>query len=287
MSLIIPVPDWRSCSNNLTATPHNLNYGTALTAGANNADGSAVQLLSALSHDVELIGVAATTFGTATTVPSALMDLLYDPAGGSSWAELIPDLMIGGTAQINMISTTMGNGMPVWYWFPIWVPAGASIGAMARGAHSSTVTGRVIIYALGGNRNPGSWWCGRRVNPVGINAAASQGTSHTPGTGGSYSSWASLGAPLDTDGYAYQWAIQGELDNDWSNTGPPFHWQFGYDSTQVGPTMVKGINANETGMTFPAAPFFHRFAAGTQLQVRSTSFGSSPQPQDVCAYIVS
>lgn len=288
MTLIVPAPDWRFAVDNMQSTPNNLSFGTAMTAGANNADGTAVSLLSALAHDVEMVGISVSAFSGVDTVSSVLMDLLIDPAGGTSWAELIPDLMIGYSVQVNLLSTTLGNGMPLWYWFPIWIKAGSSVGAMARAAHSSTVTGRVVIFAFGGNRNPGSLWCGQKVTSVGINPSSSQGTSHTAGASGSYSSWANLGSTLATDGYAYQWAVQGEIDSTSTSTASsPYHFQFGYSSTKIGPTIVKGISNNECGMVFPATTMWHRFPAGTQLQVRGTAMGSTPQPLDAAAYIVS
>jgi hypothetical protein len=149
----------------------------------------------------------------------------------------------------------------------------------------------VVIYAYGGNRNPGSWWCGRKVTSIGINASSSRGTDHTPAASSSFSSWASLGSATTTDAYAYQWAAQGENDTDWQSTTPasasPYNFEFGVDSTRIGPPLVKGITAGEVGASFPTSVGYRHIPAGSQLQVRGAAFGVSPQTIDVAAYLVS
>lgn len=295
MTLLTLPPDWGRCSHNI-GNPTGINFGSAVTAGANNADGSAASVLSALAHDVEMLVIGISGFGNTSGAinPCTLLDILVDPAGGTSWSgtPLIEKLLVGGTYPVNLQSATVGVGAPpLWYFFPIWIPAGTSIGGQARTAHSSTITGRVVIWAYGENRNPGSWWCGRKVTSIGINASSSRGTDHTPAASSSYSSWASLGSPTTIDAYAYQWAAQGENDTDWQSTTPasasPYNFQFGVDSTQIGPILVKGITAGEVGTSFPTGPMFRHIPAGSQLQVRGAAFGVSPQVIDLAAYLCS
>lgn len=292
MSLLTFAPDWAFCSHNMGSTPvgQSINFASAVTVGASNSDGSTSSILSAVSHDIEYLIIGLSGFGTAGTGinPSTLLDIMHDPAGGTSWASdpIIPDLLVGGTLPVNLVSATQGMGMPLWYHFPIWIPSGSSLGGRGRTANGSTLTGRVIIYAFGGNRNPSSWWCGRTVTAVGIDEANSRGQDHTPGSSGSFSSWTNLGSTLPLDGQAYQFGMQGENDTAWSNTAPPYFFQLGVNSTQLGPTMVRGTNANETGVSFPPGPMFKAFKAGQQLQIRATA-ASTAETIDVAAYIVS
>lgn len=292
MSLLCAAPDWAFCSHNMGATPvgQSINFASAVTVGASNTDGSASSILSAVSHDIEYLIIGLSGFGTAGTGinPSTLLDIMHDPAGGTSWISdpLIPDLLVGGTLPVNLASATQGMGMPLWYHFPIWIPSGTSLGGRGRTANGATLTGRVIVYAFGGNRNPASWWCGRTVTAVGIDAANSRGQDHLPGSTGSFSSWADLGSVLPLDGQAYQFAVQGENDTAWNNAPSPYFFQLGKNSAQVGPTMVRGVNANETGLTFPPGPMFKAFKAGEQLMVRATA-ASTAETLDCAAYIVS
>lgn len=293
MSLLTFAPDFAFCSHNMGSTPvgQSINFGAGVTAGASNTDGSAATILSAATHDIEYLIIGISGFGSTAgsgVNPSTLLDIMHDPAGGTSWLSdpLIEKLLVGGTYPINLQSATVGTGTPLWYFFPLFIPAGTTLGGRARTAHSSTITGRVVVYAYGGNRNPGTWWSGRKVTSIGIDAAASRGQDHTPGSTGSFSTWANLGSALTLDGQAYQFAVQGKNDAAWTGSSSPYWWQFGVNSVQVGPTIIKGHTSQETGLTFPTGPLFRSFKTGQQLMVRATAL-STAETLDCAAYIVS
>lgn len=280
MGLLTAAPIWANYVDNMPSTPSN-NVGTQVTAGANNADGTAVSALSALAFDVELLQIGVQGFAAAAGNGSTLLDIMIDPAGGTSWAPLIDDLLAGMTAAANLGSAITA---PHWYMFPLWVPAGASVGLQARTAHSATLSGRVILRAWGGNRNPGSWWCGQKVTSLGIDDANSKGTDHTPGNTGALSSWADLGAVLPIDAGAAQWAFQGDDDGDQQTR--MYRLEFGAGATMIGGPLHGGTGTGETGVSFPRAPGFCNIPAGTQLQVRGTC-NSTADTIDVAAYLTS
>ena len=285
MGLIKPNgPDWAYCSHNLASTPSETTPGLAnVTAGLSNADGSAVTIMSALAHDVEYLRLLIACSLTSGAVNDILMDLLIDPAGGTSWSVLIPSIMCckGDLA--------VGGGSPgsfSGYDFPVWIPAGASLGAQARCAET-TLTAPVIkpvLFAYGGNANPASWWCGQRVTAIGINASASTGQAHTPGSSGSFSTWTNLGSTLDTACGALQWGVNGEGDGTFS-TGRN-QWEFGVASNRIGAPVLQFTTTSEAATWTPTGPIFKRLVAGTQLQVRATSAASPAQPIGVAAYAV-
>jgi hypothetical protein len=183
MGLILPgSPGWAHCTSNISGTP-STTPGTAVTASATaNTDGTSVSLLTALSHDVEYLIIGVHGFGASTNNTSALLDILVDPAGGTSWLStpIINDLLVGYTGAIGVSGVTIA---PVtrWYHFPLWIKSGASIGARVRCATGSQA-GRVIVHAFGGNASPSSWWCGQFVTEIAINAGTSKGTDHTAGS---------------------------------------------------------------------------------------------------------
>lgn len=293
MSLLTFAPDFAFCSHNMGSTPVNqqISFASGVTAGASNADGSTASILSAVTHDIEYLIIGISGFGSTLgsgVNPSTLLDIMHDPAGGTSWASapIIEDLLVGGTYPINMQSATVGGGTPLWYFFPLFIPSGSSLGGRARTAHTSTITGRVAVFAYGGNRNPGTWWSGRKVTSIGIDAANSRGQDHAPGSSGSFSTWANLGSALTLDGQAYQFAVQGKNDATWTGTASPYWFQFGVNSVQVGPTVIKGHTSQETGLTFPTGPLFRSFTSGQQLMVRATAH-STAETLDCAAYIVS
>jgi hypothetical protein len=186
MGLILPGgPSWAYCTNNLLRSvfTNTATFGTQVAAGASNADGTAVTLLPALSHDAEYLRLGMGTTKTSDVNNNCLADILIDPAGGTSWSILIPSLACTPLANLQLASTAP-IGPSGYYDFPIWIPAGASIGMQARTAAAATPqTLAVFAQAQGGNANPATWWCGQRVSAIGVDAANSRGTSHTPAAG--------------------------------------------------------------------------------------------------------
>jgi len=182
-------------SGNPVASP-----GTAVTGGTSNADGTAVALIgTALTHDVEMLEVsisAATATGQSTVDSSMILDLLIDRAGGTTWDTtnlLIEGLMAG---CIPAQSTSAGT-LAVRKWkFPLWIPAGSTIAGRARSTVASgNTTFEVLLNAFGGVNRPENYWCGQRVDAIGINRAASGGTSVSiNASANTYNSFASFGS---------------------------------------------------------------------------------------------
>lgn len=281
MALITKPPAWAYCTTNLTGTPISSGaLGTTITAGANNADGSSVSILSALSYDAEYIVISTHGFTSSGANASCLLDILIDPSGGTSWTPIINDLLVG-------VSTAGTGTTPpgINYHFPLWVKSGSSIGARARIAHTSTVTGRIVLTIYGGNANPSSWWCGQSVESIGISAASSQGTNHTAGNSGAYSSWTDFGSPITSNAGAIQYAVQGTNTNTTANNAG-YYFEFGAASTRIGPNIYRTTNTAESGWISNQGVNFCTIPAGTQLQVRGTCSGTA-QTLDVAAYVVS
>jgi hypothetical protein len=283
MGLINPFgPSWAYCTHNLPSPPDAAALGTSCAPGVNNADGAAVTLLPALAHDVEYLKLAISLSSSGGANNDILMDVLVDPAGGTSWTTLIPHLIAGALCNTST-STTQPSGPSGFYDFPVWIKAGSSLGIQARTAHSAAQTLKVAAYALGGNANPASWWCGQRISSIGVNASASTGTLHTGGSSGAFSSWTDFGSPLAADCGALQWGVNGEGDGVYS--GQAYQFEFGAGGTKIGAPMFRALTAGENGWVAPTGPIFRRLGAGTQLQVRAAC-GGAAQALGVAAYAV-
>jgi hypothetical protein len=285
MGLILPgSPGWAHCTSNISGTP-STTPGTAVTASATaNTDGTSVSLLTALSHDVEYLIIGVYGFGASTNNTSALLDILVDPAGGTSWLStpIINDLLVGYTGAIGVSGVTIA---PVtrWYHFPLWVKSGASIGARVRCATGSQA-GRVIVHAFGGNASPSSWWCGQFVTEIAINAGTSKGTDHTAGSTGTFSAWTNLGSTLPAPAGAVQFCHQGGAQG--TMTALQYHFEFGVGSTRIGPPIHVAASTSETmGTSGPNCPIFCNLPSGAQLQVRGTC-SATAQALDVAAWAV-
>jgi hypothetical protein len=283
MGLIVPQWGWANCSTNLSGTPSASTIGTTVTAGASNADGTSVSLLGALAHDCEYLVLGIGNFSISAGNGSALLDILIDPAGGTTWAAnpLINDLLAGYTGLPN--GTVFGAMR--WFHFPIWIKSGTSIGARARNARAATTAGSVVAFAYGGNSQPSSWWCGQSVTELGITPATSLGTSHTPGNTGVFSAWANLGAALPAPAGALQFAVSGGAQA--TMTSIAYFMEFGIGSTRIGPPHYCVASTSEafSNLQSSGGPVFCDLASGSQLQVRGTASGTA-QALDVAAYAV-
>lgn len=294
MGLILPSgPSFAHWSDNLVASADGLDYGTGVAVGASaNAAGTAVTLLSALAHDCEYLVLGVSGYSGSGVNGSTLVDILIDPAGGTSWSDLISDLLCGFTAFMELDGSG-ALGAPLMYHFPIWLKAGTSIGAVAQGTflNGSSVftapanTPRIVAYAAGGNKNPASWWCGQKVETVGtLDTANSRGQAHTAGASGAFSSWTSLGSAIGARAGALQYGVQGPGSS--SASGKVYRFEFGAGSNQIGPCLYKGLGGLEVSTSFFPGPVFCDIAAGTQMQVRAACGTTSPQALDCAAYLV-
>lgn len=274
MGLIVSSsPSWTYCTTNHAATPNTNTFGTTVTSGTSHSDGSDYTLVSSLSHDVEFIHVIANGFGQIVNNHSVLLDIMTDPAGGTSFISLIDDLLVGWSS----------GGFSINYSFPVWIPSGSSIGARARSASGNTSDGSVLVIAMGGNANPSSWWCGQGVESVGVVAASSRGTLHTAGNSGSYSSWADLGSVLTNDCRAIQFAAHGEYDT--SGGDLSYYFDFGIAGEAFGPKIIRSTTSANQGLMMPTGPIFRSIPSGTQLQIRGTCSGTAAS-NNLAAYCV-
>ena len=281
MALIVPSgPNWAYYTDNMPSTPSASQFGTTVTAGANDTMGTAVTCISALSHDCEYMQIFPGGYASSTNAGETIMDILFDPAGGTSWTTLISGLLVGHTR-----SRSTSTPSPLCYDFPIWLPSGTSIGAQAQTHLTTTDAGEVIISVRGGNRNPASWWCGQGVETIGVDRTSSQGTLITPGNSGAFSSWTSLGSPTVTTrtAGAVQFAGQGNSNN---TSARAFRLEFGADSNIIGPPLNVFTNSTEDGWNMNSGLIFKQIESGEQLQVRGTSGATNTEQIGCAAYIV-
>lgn len=260
---------------------------TAFTAGGSNADGTAVSVLSALARDGHYLVVSGGGMDSGED-NNALGDVLIDPAGGTSWSSLIEDLCFGYSMTANQ--NNQGGDFGMIYRFPIWIPAGASLGWRVRKSGASgTDTGGVRMWVYGCPKNPAMWWCGQAVESLGINAASSRGTTVAPNvTSDLWGSWTTLGTSTRRYG-ALNFAVAGP-DATSATTSRAYNFQIGSDSTQLpGSGTYRTLNNVNlgTGLVIQRYGFdlmYTDIAAGTTLQARAKCNASSSQSYTVAAY---
>lgn len=285
MGLMVPQPpNWGYYAHNLASTVSatTTGFGTAVTAGASNVKGTAVSVLTVTS-DVYWLKIGLGGFNSSGTNGSVLADILYDPAGGTSWQVLIPNLFAGNTVFLDL-DTTSSFGGARWFEFPIFIPAGSSIGCQAATANAGTLAGEIILIASGGQAMP-DHFAGSSVETIGIATADSGGTAHTAGNSSAFSSWTNFGSTLARNAKGIVFAAMGEGDNTFSAN--VYVFEFGVAGVLIGGPLMFGLNTSESGSILLTQSFnFTALAAGTQLQVRGKCSGTA-NAVDVGAWAIS
>ena len=163
---------------------------------AQNAKGAYVTLLTAaeVTTEVFMIDVNFNSGGVSTRARDILADIGIDPAGGTAFAVLLPDLLASCASGLDV-----GPGHN--YRFPIRIPAGASVGVRASVNNATVGTLRSYVTVYGRPRDPSLVRAGTFCTAFGIVAASSRGTLVVPGSG-SEGAWTAIGSPARDHWYA-------------------------------------------------------------------------------------
>lgn len=178
MALFVPQGadfQWQYSLNSATR-PTTTGFGTLVTAGATaNTMGTWTQVVSGANMLNEGYGISiafTNNFASATT-RNMLVDVGIDTAGGTNYTTKIPFLVAG-----HANTYALGG---IFYYFPLYIPAGASVAVRAQGTvASSTVSANVTVF--GQPRRPDAVRCGSKVFAFGTTSATSSGTVLTLGT---------------------------------------------------------------------------------------------------------
>lgn len=275
--LILPPFQFAHCTDNLTSTPPTAAVGTqfgtdTLTA---NVNGTPVTVIgTALTHDVHYMVIGISGFNASGFFTPTLTDILYDPAGGTSWSTLIEDIASGFTSGNAAGSVCFA----AYYHFPLWVKAGATFGVTAKTSNSppGLTNGRIGLWLYGEPSRPDTWWAGQKVDAIGVNGLSSTGVAITPGSTGTWSAWTSIGSVTT--------ARYGSIQIGWNGTdssalGQGSYWQIGYDTVKIPgtPTYFISTSTAEVTARCPFGPTWVDIPAGKQLQARATSSGAAEE----------
>jgi hypothetical protein len=274
VSLILSPFRFANCTDNLTGTPPAVNFGTNFTAGANRTDGATVAVLTAIPHEVHYLVIAVAGVFVSNGFGLGCLDVRIDRAGGTSWAsaDLISNLICG--YHTTLVAGTVGPN--IYYHFPLRIPSGSSLGVRAYTAHTSDITtGQVAMWAFGNPSHPDAWWCGTKVETLGIVDGTDDGTSVTPGNSGAFGSWTSIGSTTSARYGALQVGVGG---SDSSSLAVGYYWQVGIGSSQIAGTPNFFCCADTTeriARTGFAMPIFCDIPASSQMQLRATCSGTA------------
>ena len=270
MSLIVDGgPGFQWCMDNLPATPATVGPGTTFSSGASNADGAVSAVLAALTYEAQYIVIKTGIDNTAGEDNSCLADIMFDPAGGTAWVEGISDLIVG-SSQVAAAGALSGPE----YHFNLRIAAGTSIGIQCRKTGATADTGaRIAMWVYGQPLRPWLWKAGQAVESLGIDAANSKGTAHTPGATGTYSAYATIG----TSTRRYCGLQVGVQMSGGTTIARAYHGQIGISDARMPGTGTFAWEATtaELGNRCQPGLILADVPSGTALQFRATSSGTA------------
>jgi hypothetical protein len=167
-------------------------WGTTRPAAANGTSvtpvvgskGSWASMVTATTADAYGILININSNSASAASRQTVVDIGIDEAGGTSYVVAIADLLAGGAPAY-----TVGAQ---WYFFPLYIPAGAHIAARAQS--SVTTAFRVGCQLLERPSNPAQIRKGSFVETLGVSGVA--GTTIVPGTTNK-GSWTLIGTTVE------------------------------------------------------------------------------------------
>lgn len=252
------------------------NLGTSLTPG-NNSKGSWAQVYTAIAYDTWDVEIIVNSGSASAAARDTLIDIGYDPAGGTSYTTLISNLAGGCAGGL----ADLGGQV---YHFPVRIPAGSTIAARASVNNATVGTVRVIINLQGRPAHPEWHKVGSYVVTVGDVGASSTGTTVTPGTT-SEGAWASLGSPSKE---AWHWQL-GCLVNDSTMSALAYFAELGVGDGTTETVIVKDMlvrtDASERmAYNNPSTGCEKYVGTGQTLHARSQCSGTADSNFSCIAY---
>lgn len=206
--------NWKLWST--VARPGVAGYGTTITSG-NNAFGSFSTLITGanLVADVWDIEIVVTNFAASAAARQGVLDIGIDPAGGTTFTTVIPNLLIYA-AHTQLLGR-------VRYRFPLFIKAGSTIGA--RSYATTGANPSVAVCVQGRPSNPEVVKSGTYVLSYGVTAPA--GVAVTPGTT-SEGAWTQIVAATTKD---HWWWQSGFSSSDTTMAGVTYFMDLGYGAS--------------------------------------------------------
>jgi hypothetical protein len=167
-------------------TPGTAGFGTALQVGLDLTDDS---------YGI-LIGINSNSANNASR--RTVVNIGVDLAGGTTFTTVIPNLVAGGAPSF------ITEGIAQYYYFPIFIPAGASVGASAFGSVGTAI--RVFAQFYHKPLNPSARRTATYAESIG--ESTFEGTNFVPSVTAANGTWTSIGTTI-RDLWWWQVGVQG------------------------------------------------------------------------------
>lgn len=247
--------------------------GTSVTPGTSDYGSYAsLHVLTADAYGI-LINVNSNSGSNASR--NTLTNIGVDLAGGTSYTTLIPSLISGGPGTY----ATPGNG--TWYYFPIFIPSGARVGAAGYGSVATAY--RVGAMFMQRPSNPSMIRKGSFVEAIGISGTT--GTAITAGTTND-GAWTLLGT---TTNRCWWWQVGLQVSTaDTAWTATVYHLDLAVGDGTTFDTIIQDLSLAMTTAEVLANPPLSAgvewdVPAGSSIYVRAQCSGAT-DPIQMAAY---
>ncbi len=279
MSLLVPgIPQFNYITGNMLSTRPASTIGTSITP-LQNSFSTYAEILSDTNVTRDCYGILINVNGlnVSTAAKDALCTIGIDTAGGTSYVDLIPNLLV----SCAWAYTAAPGGH--WYYFPIYIPAGSAIAAKGSVNNAAPGTFRVAVRLFGAPSDPSSIVCGQGVEAIGVVTASSRGTAVTSGTT-SEGSWTSLGTTT-RNCFAWQYGMG---VNDGTMTALLYHADLSYgdgtNQVMIGRDKLYYSGATEQLGAGVYGPNFCNVPAGSTMYGRLQCSGTADSALSMAAY---
>lgn len=163
-------------------------YGVSI-ASASGAKGSWVSLGAAVAQDTFGIRIFLGDGANSAQDNTHMIDIGADPAGGTGYGALIPNLFCMGPDSVGGVNFNHAS----WF-FPLFIKAGTTLAARAQIKGVTTDSVKVGVRLYQKPSHPERWRTGMAVETLGADTGNTRGTVLTTGSPSSaFGNWTSLG----------------------------------------------------------------------------------------------
>lgn len=177
--------------------------GTAVVASTSSADPTYYQVASSsdVANDVHFATFQVFRTQNTNGDNSSLMTIGIDPTGGTSYSDVIENIIVGGAHSLP------GYASGLIFSFPLFIKAGSSVAVKLRRIGTSP-SPSVALKMYGLPSRPELVKSSAQIVTVGsVTTASSIGEIFTPANG-SFSSWEALGSTTPFSTFFWQFGVQ-------------------------------------------------------------------------------
>lgn len=258
--------------------------GNTMTPG-NNTYGSFASIISGASVTDDVYGFWLCIDGSAVSgaARNCLVKIGLDPAGGTSFSQLLISDLSGSCAGFNSQFNSAVGG--IWYWFPLFIKAGTSIGSAASVNNATVGACQAYVRLHCKPSRPDLLRVGTFVRTFGSTPASSSGTAITPGTGAK-SSYVQLGSA--TADNLWWWNLGVFCNNNAMNDNMSF-WDLAIGDASNKRNVIPDqwvIPSSSETLAFRSYGGYAQSAPGDLVYARAGGISASPTGMSVAAYAV-